>query len=248
VHPDPLEFLYTYSDIRNREIAGLIASSLAYGRVSQILKSTGYVLEKMGNSPYRYLMGSDHRTLKRSFSEFKHRFTTGHEIAGLLFSASKLIDRFGSLNKAFLNGYNDSDLNIIPAVLAFCKEISSVSCGSCCSLIPLHTGKSAFKRINLYLRWMIRKDNVDPGGWYGIPASKLLIPLDTHMYRISKLLGFTSRKQADLKTVIEITESFKKIEMEDPVKYDFALTRAGINRLPEEAEYLCYTNKNMANK
>jgi uncharacterized protein (TIGR02757 family) len=238
VHPDPLEFLYSYSDIRNREIAGLIASSLAYGRVPQILKSTGYVLEKMGASPYRYLISSGPGSLKKSFSGFKHRFTTGDEIAGLLFSAARLINSFGSLNRAFLNGYKDSDPNIIPALLAFCKEISSISRGSCCSLVPLHTGKSAFKRINLYLRWMIRRDRVDPGGWYGIPASKLLIPLDTHMYRISKLLGLTSRKQADINTVIEITESFKEIEKEDPVKYDFALTRAGINRLPVEVEYL----------
>jgi uncharacterized protein (TIGR02757 family) len=238
VHPDPLEFLYSYSDIKDREIAGLVASSLAYGRVSRILKSTGYILEKMGVSPYRYLIDSDQEFLKSSFAGFKHRFTNGDEVAALLFSAARLIKSFGSLNKAFLDGYSESDPNIIPALLAFCKKIYFISGDSCCTLVPLHTGKSAFKRINLYLRWMVRKDMVDPGGWHGIPASKLLVPLDTHMYRISTLLELTSRKQADMKTAIEITESFKKIEREDPVKYDFALTRAGINRLPVEVEYL----------
>ena len=100
--------------------------------------------------------------------------------------------------------------------------------------MPSHTGGSAFKRLNLFLRWMIRDDDVDPGGWKGIPASKLIIPLDTHMHRISLSLGLTGRKQADMKTAVEITGSFKKIEKNDPIRYDFALTRIGINKLSEE--------------
>jgi len=100
--------------------------------------------------------------------------------------------------------------------------------------MPSHTGGSAFKRVNLFLRWMVRKDNIDPGGWEGIPASKLLIPLDTHMARISGILGLTGRKQADMKAVLEVTESLKKINDGDPVRYDFSLTRIGINRLKDD--------------
>ena len=100
--------------------------------------------------------------------------------------------------------------------------------------MPSHTGGSAFKRLNLFLRWMIRDDRVDPGGWKGITASKLIIPLDTHMHRISLHLGLTERKQADMKTAVEVTESFKNIEKKDPIRYDFSLTRIGINKFSEE--------------
>ena len=234
VHPDPLEFLYSYDEIRDREIAGLVASSLAYGRVMQILKSVGQILKKMGPSPYEYLMASDLELLRNEFLFFKHRFTPGEEMACLLSSARELIERFGSLNKAFLEGYDEKDHNIAPAMLIFSENINRLSCNSCCSLMPSHAGGSAFKRFNLYLRWMIRSDEVDPGGWKGIPTSKLLIPLDIHMSRISAMLNLTSRKQADMKTVLEITESLKKIDKNDPIRYDFALTRIGINRLKED--------------
>jgi uncharacterized protein (TIGR02757 family) len=234
IHPDPLEFLYGYNDLRDREIVGLVSSSLAYGRVVQILKSVNIVLDKMKPSPYRFILETGPEYLEECFKDFKHRFTAGSEIAGLLTATAQMIKDSGSLNSAFLENYNSRDDNIIPASLDFCKNISILSNNSCCTLIPSHTGGSAFKRLNLFLRWMIRHDRVDPGGWKGIPAAKLIIPLDTHMHRISLHLGLTDRKQADIKTAVEITESFKKIEKNDPIRYDFALTRIGINNLPEE--------------
>ncbi|MDD5476347.1 MAG: DUF2400 family protein, partial [Syntrophales bacterium] len=84
------------------------------------------------------------------------------------------------------------------------------------------------KRLNLFLRWMVRQDDIDPGGWRGIPRSMLLVPLDAHMHRAALALGFTKRRQADLKTVLEITAAFRAFDPEDPVKYDFAMTRPGI--------------------
>ena len=91
------------------------------------------------------------------------------------------------------------------------------------------TKKSACKRLHLFLRWMVRKDTIDPGPWPGLPASKLIIPLDTHMHRIARSLGFTKKKQANIKTAIEITAQFNKINPDEPVKYDFALTRIGMS-------------------
>jgi len=96
------------------------------------------------------------------------------------------------------------------------------------SLLPCPEKGSACKRYHLYLRWMVRKDAVDPGGWDGISASKLIVPLDVHMHRICMGLGLTSRAQADLKTALEVTQRFRAIVPEDPVRYDFALTRTGI--------------------
>ncbi|MBW2545477.1 MAG: TIGR02757 family protein, partial [Deltaproteobacteria bacterium] len=96
--------------------------------------------------------------------------------------------------------------------------------------VPLPAKGSACKRLNLFLRWMVRRDDVDPGGWDDIPPSKLVIPLDTHMHRICLAFGFTKRKQADMKTALEITDSFRAIVPDDPVRYDFALTRLGIRK------------------
>ena len=97
-------------------------------------------------------------------------------------------------------------------------------------LLPSPSAGSACKRLNLFLRWMVRQDNVDPGGWDSVSPAKLIIPLDTHMHRIGRRLGLTPRRQADLRTAIEITEGFRGICPSDPVRYDFALTRLGIRR------------------
>ena len=229
VHPDPLEFLYDYDNVADREIVGLIASSLAYGRVSQILKSVSKILKVLGPSPREYLMDSSFNKEARIFIDFKHRFTTGHEVLCLLLKIREILKIYGSLNYCFLDGYNQNDATIIPALLNFIKTLDSPSQGDCCSLVPSYMGNSAFKRLNLFLSWMVRKDRVDPGDWKNILPLKLIVPLDTHMHRISRKLGFTTRKQADLKAAIEISESFRKINKDDPVKYDFGLTRLGMN-------------------
>lgn len=231
IHPDPLEFLYDYENTEDREIAGLIASVLAYGRVAQILKSVKLVLERMTPGPYLFLKGSSPDIIHDTFKDFKHRFTTGRELSCLLINIKNALTRYGSLNACFLQGMKEDEKTILSAALDFAKNLNISAENRCDSLIPSPIGGSAFKRLNLYLRWMVRKDNVDPGGWTGIPRSKLIVPLDTHMYRISSGLGFTTRKQADIKTALEITQALRKLDESDPVKYDFALTRLGMNNI-----------------
>lgn len=228
VHPDPLEFLYNYSDLTNREIVGIIASSLAYGRVSQIIRSVSWVLDQMGPSPLRFLNQASKKSLKCTFSGFKHRFTTGDELASMLFGIKQVIERYGSLQKPFLQGLRDADETVIPALTMFAKQLRDNSNGQYNSLLPYPKKGSALKRFNLFLRWMVRRDDVDPGGWTDVPASKLIVPLDTHMHQISLALGLTQRKLPDMKTAMEITQAFKKIAPKDPVRYDFVLTRFGI--------------------
>ncbi|MFC1839821.1 DUF2400 family protein, partial [Thermodesulfobacteriota bacterium] len=113
VHPDPLEFLYNYDDLRDRELVGLIASSLAYGRVVQILKSVSTVLEIMSPSPYSFLMNITEKDLMKSFNGFKHRFTTGDDVVYMMLGAKKIIEDEGSLQNTFLSGYSTSDENIL---------------------------------------------------------------------------------------------------------------------------------------
>ena len=227
VHPDPLEFLYQYKEIRDREIAGLIASSLAYGRVAQILKSVAFVLDIINPFPYLFLKNSTYTSINRAFAGFAHRFASQDHLAALLWGIKNVIVRFGSLHECFLAGFSEDDENIIPAMTFFSTQLTAGR-NKPGHLVALPEKGSACKRMNLFLRWMARKDRVDPGGWAGIPLSKLIIPLDTHMHRISLSLNLTKRKQANMRTALEITSGYKKIVPDDPVKYDFALTRFGI--------------------
>lgn len=232
VHPDPLEFLHLYEDPSDREVCGLISSSLAYGRVKQILKSVSSVLDKMGPRPSRFLRDSTHLSIKSTFSGFKHRFTTGEELSLTLIGVKRILEEHGSLESCFISGLNKNETcegdTIHAPLLSFAKTLNTpFDCGLN-SLIPSHEKKSSMKRLNLFLRWMVRRDDVDPGGWERVSPSQLMIPLDIHMHRISRKLGFTERKQADIRTVIEVTDAFRKISPDDPVKYDFVLTRFGI--------------------
>jgi len=240
VHPDPLEFLYDYPDLAEMELVGLIASSLAYGRVAQILKSISSILERMHHSPRSFLLNSSRKDLFASFSGFRHRFTTGDEMGYMLLGAKQAIEQYGSLYNCFLAGLNKHDDSIIPAISAFVKQLNSATKEGVNSLLPSPERGSACKRINLFLRWMVRKDRVDPGGWDKVPRSMLIIPLDTHMHHICTDLNMTCRKNADMPTAIEITEAFRKIAPEDPVRYDFSLTRLGIRKDTDPDSFLKY--------
>ena len=205
---------------------GLIASCLAYGHVAQILASVRRVLDTMGPSPYAFLMETSTPSLVRLLSSFKHRFTTGMELAHLLAGIRKTVVRHGSLNACFVAGMSSTDETILPALERFARQVQADRS----YLIPCPADGSACKRMNLYLRWMVRKDAVDPGGWEGVPASKLVVPLDTHMATIGKSFGITKRKSANIGMALDITAAFRKFSPGDPVKYDFALTRFGIRQ------------------
>jgi uncharacterized protein (TIGR02757 family) len=229
IHPDPLELVYHYEDAEDREIAGLIASCLAYGRVAQILTSASRVLQPMGKSPSAFLQKTPEGDLRDLFRGFSHRFTTGAEIAALLSAVKDALARHGSLEALFMAGFDSRDRTTAPALTAFVDALRARGGSGCPSLLSSPRDGSACKRLNLFLRWMGRRDDVDPGAWRLFP-SKLVIPLDTHMHRISRALGLTSRAQADLKTALEVTRGFAAIRPRDPVRYDFCLTRTGIRR------------------
>jgi len=229
VHPDPLEFLYAFGKARDREIAGLVASSLAYGRVAQILVSTSSVLDRMP-SPFEFVMHKNKKTMLKTFAGFKHRFTTAHDLVDLFLAVKKELERYGSIEACFRKGLTRDAENILPAMERFVEALDLKTEKGRFSLIPHPCRKSACKRMNLYLRWMVRKDRVDPGGWTSMNPSMLIIPLDTHMHRIALRLGLTQRKQADLHCAREVTEAFRTLVPDDPLRYDFALTRLGIRQ------------------
>jgi len=234
IHPDPLEFVYRYNADADREIVGLIASCLAYGRVAQIIKSVGVILDAMGASPREFIDKAPENKIRNTFKDFKHRFTDGREAANLIRSIKRVIKKHGSLESCLCNNVQKHDTTIIPALDKFVCELTYGS--DFPSLLPRPSMGSACKRLNLYLKWMIRHDGVDLGCWKGISPSLLIMPVDTHIFRICRDLGITARKSADMKTALEITAFFKRFNPDDPLKYDFALTRPGIwnGNIPDE--------------
>lgn len=232
IHPDPLEFLWRYDELPDREIAGLVASGLAYGRVAQILRSTETVMAILGPSPSSSLNGLSIQDLRGLLEGFRHRFTTEVEMASLLFAASSIQKEWGSLGTCLASLTDGSSFH--DALDSFVMSLLSRAGLEKCSLLPRPGLGSACKRLHLYLRWMVRRDDVDPGGWDSIHPSVLTVPVDTHMYRLSRAMGFTKRKAQDRRTAMEITEGFAGINPDDPVKYDFALTRMGIQGREED--------------
>ncbi|MDQ1256226.1 MAG: hypothetical protein QG656_822 [Candidatus Hydrogenedentes bacterium] len=236
VCPDPLQFLYGYADVRDREIAGFVASALAYGRVAQILRSVAAVLEIMGPRPRAYLESAADDALARTFGGFRHRFTSGDELAAMLAGIRSVLDRHGSLNACFVSYLDPAAPDTLDAAAGLVREIHTGDALS--SLLACPTRGSACKRLHLYLRWMVRRDDVDPGGWTGVSPAQLVVPLDTHMFAIGRALGFTQRRQADGKTAVEMSAAFRQIVPQDPVRYDFALTRLGIRSDTDMAAFL----------
>jgi uncharacterized protein (TIGR02757 family) len=235
IRPDPLQFVYHYSKPADMEVAALLAASLAYGRVQQIEKNLNDLFGRMGTSPYAFVMNFD-KAGRQKLNSFKHRFTTGRDISDLLSVLKKVLRQKGSIEKHFSSGYNKGDENILPALSRFCDslyEIYSEQNGRKVSrgmkyLLASPVRGSACKRLNLFLRWMVRSDDVDTGLWKRIDKAKLIVPVDVHMGRLCRILGFHDRKIISLSTAVKITECFAQIEPADPVKYDFALSRIGI--------------------
>jgi uncharacterized protein (TIGR02757 family) len=227
VHPDPLELLYLYDDPGDREIVALLASGLAYGRVAQILRSVRGLLDRMGPSPLAFLWRTSPADFAEVFAGFKHRWTTGREVADLLAGARRVIDRHGSLGRCLGGHLRTDDKTILPALAGFAEEMRV---GQRNSLLPCITAGGACKRLHLMLRWLVRRDEVDPGGWEGISPGLLMVPVDTHMHQVGVGLGMCKPGQAGGRAALAMTEAFRTIQPSDPVRYDFALTRLGIRK------------------
>jgi uncharacterized protein (TIGR02757 family) len=235
IKSDPLQFVYHYSKPRDMEIAAVLAAELAYGRVQQIQKSLTDLLGRMGASPFEFVLNFDEEK-RRKLKNFKHRFTSGGDISDLLELLKKVLNQYGSIEKFFVQGYNPDDRNIIAALSIFCDSLldmyakthTSPASTQLSYLLTRPSAGSACKRLNLFLRWMVRDDDVDAGLWKRIDKAKLIVPVDVHMGRLCRILRFHDRKVVSLSTAVRITECFAQIEPADPVKYDFALSRIGI--------------------
>lgn len=226
VNPDPLHCVYRYSEPVDQEIAGLIAAVLAYGRVAQIMRNVNAVFDSLDPNPRAYLEKSTPAQMRSAFRFFRHRWTTAAELTSFLIGIKSALAHYGSLEAAFVRHQSTNNETTTPALTAFCKELRGNAPKN--SLLPDPAKNAACKRLHLYLRWMVRRDDVDPGCWTTVDPARLVIPLDTHMHRIAKRLSLTKRNQPNLATALEITRAFRQLCPHDPVKYDFVLTRFGI--------------------
>ena len=238
ISPDPLELVLRYDDPRDQEVAGLIAAAFAYGRAEIIVANIGAVLEKMGSSPFAYVKkGTGHRGrgTGEDFAGFSHRFHKTADLVALLGCISNAIKTHGSLGELFRNCYDDLDADIGPSLIRFIEALRS-SVPRPLSPVPsslqylLTSPKdgSACKRMNLYLRWMVRRTPPDLGLWTFVDPAKLVMPVDTHTHRIVTFLGLNHRKSADWKTARALTKRLASFDLADPIRYDFALCRLGI--------------------
>jgi len=242
IKPDPLQFVYQYDKPSDREIVALLAADLAYGRVEQIQKSLTNLFERMGESPYEFVRGFG-KTERKKINGFKYRFTTDQDISDLLILLKQVLNQYRSIEEFFIKCCNSGDTNIIGGLSKFCKSLLDMYAAEHSVrsrgdngktsrglkyLLVNPTNGSACKRLNLFLRWMVRDDDVDTGQWKSINKARLIVPIDVHMGRLCRILGFHNKQTASLSTAIQITECFAEIEPADPVKYDFALSRIGI--------------------
>jgi uncharacterized protein (TIGR02757 family) len=235
VKPDPLQFVHRYVNPPDMELAGFFAAGLAYGRVQQIEISVNRLLEIMSPSPYEFILNFNEHS-RAKLADFRHRFTGGEDIADLCGVFREVLSEYPSLGDYFLKFYNDDDETILPSLSGFVRGLLDKYTRRTGNpprrgmkyLLSDPADGSACKRLNLFLRWMVRKDDIDVGIWTGIDKGKLIVPVDVHIARLTRILGFHERNQADLKTGVEITDSFRRICPADPVKYDFALSRIGI--------------------
>lgn len=239
---DPIRFPHRYKDPKDIEIMAFIAAMMAQGKRTKIVENLEKIEKLMNNDPYNFIYNFDYETDSPkfdSFSHFAYRNILGKEIVCIFYLLKQVLHKYGSLKNLFLEGLDiNKQKNVKQALIHFTNVIFSMEPppnpdmnpvpNTVKALLPNPEKGSACKRLNMFLRWVVRKDDVDLGLWTEVPASMLLIPLDFHVSKISRDLGLTSRKQDDWKTAEEITNKLKEFDPEDPSKYDFAIFGTGI--------------------
>ena len=198
---DPVQIVRRYDAPDDREVGAFCASALAVGRVASVLDSIEALLTVLGPRPAAFVRGFDPMTGADAFQTLLHRWIRGGDLVALLSVLQRMIVEAGSIESFFLAGYNATDPDVGPALNRFCERARAVDLEGVYGggdgrrgvfyFFPRPDGGSACKRLNLFLRWMVRRDAVDLGVWSGLPASKLVIPLDTHVVRVGRCLRLT---------------------------------------------------------
>ena len=237
IKDDPVRFPNRFTDKKDIEIAGFMASLVAYGRRDVFVKKLEQLFDIAQNEPLNFILNFEPKII----GDFNYRFGKPEDFAQIFSVMRELYTNDGGLEELFKYGYNSAPHSVlspkerggytslfVPVCDYFYSRVRDAGQGFC-FMIPNPRNGGAMKRMCMFLRWLVRKPPVDFGIWDFMPASDLYIPLDVHVARISREMGLLTRKQNDFKAVIELTENLKKFDPKDPVKYDFAMFGYGID-------------------
>jgi uncharacterized protein (TIGR02757 family) len=240
---DPLAVVARYADAADREVAALVCSTLAFGSVDLILRACENALAPLGEHPAKALARMNREEIGETWAAFQYRYCFAEDISALMRAIKLARDENGSLEDLFIRG-DSGGPDVRDALGAFVRALKALGSEKGRSirenLLPDPAKGSACKRLFLFLRWLVREDAIDPGGWRRVDRSRLVVPLDLHMTRVcSQRLGFLTRPSADLRSALRATVAFRLYAPDDPVKYDFALTRPGIDPAPGDERFGC---------
>ena len=237
IFPDPLIFPKRFSNEMDIELSAFISSVFAYGNVTQIINTLERIHTLFGDNPTDFVQNFNPSKHKLFFKEIKHRFYTGADIKQLFVILKYVLAEYESLKHLFLLYHFDHEKSIKNSLSSFSNNLIDISqrLGGVSDgvkfMFPNPNNGSACKRMNLFLRWVVRKDELDFGIWKAIRSDELVIPVDTHIAKISRELGLTKRKNVSWQMAEEITENLKKFDPKDPIKYDFAICHIGMRKL-----------------
>jgi uncharacterized protein (TIGR02757 family) len=235
---DPVNLVRRYSAPEDREVAGFCAAALAFGRVASVNQSIESVFRLMGPSPAAFVRAFDPIAERSRFGPFVHRWTRGEDIVALLWVLRQMLERSGSIEAFFLEGDDPEAPDLGAALEAFSARALALDIGRAYARLPKRPGVryffarpstgSACKRLNLFLRWMVRRDDVDLGAWTRVSPSRLVVPLDTHVIRLGQCLGLTRYRSAGWRMAAEITATLRALDPADPIRFDFSICHVGM--------------------
>jgi len=240
VDPDPLQLVRAQTEDDDREVVGMVASALAFGNVATIKNSIAAVLEVLGPRPARAVRRLDPRDAARRLRGFKHRWSDGRDVACLLLLLRQMLESHGSVEAFFGAGMAPGAEDVGSSLASFSARALALDHGGLYGgrrlpatagvryFFPSPEDGSACKRLNLYLRWMVRRDGVDLGVWTAVSPATLVMPLDAHIYAIARRVRLTRYKSPGWRMALDITRRLRRFDPQDPVKYDFAFHRMGL--------------------
>lgn len=235
---DPIQIVRRYDRPDDREVVAFCAAALAFGRVAGLLNSIERLIAPMGRGPAAYLRRFDPARERPRFAGLVHRWTRGPDFVALLWLLRQMMDRAGSVEGFFMEGYDPAAPDISGGLESFTVRALALDLEAAYGRRPQRPGVSFFfprpsagsacKRLNLFLRWMVRRDELDLGVWTRVSAAKLVVPLDTHVVRVGRCLRLTRYVTPGWAMAREITGALARLDPDDPVKYDFALCHLGM--------------------
>jgi uncharacterized protein (TIGR02757 family) len=236
---DPVQIVRRYSRPADQEVVGFCAAALAFGRVASVLNTVETLAAVLGPQPAAYVRGFDPKAPHRELRAMVHRWTRGVDIVALLWILRQMIDRSGSLEAFFVEGLDPAAVDLGEALDSFSRRALALDLASVygrrrpartgvCYFFPRPSAGSGCKRLNLFLRWMVRCDAVDLGAWRSVPAAKLIVPLDTHVIRLGRCLGLTRYSSPGWRMAADITATLRSIDPVDPVRFDFSICHVGM--------------------